>query len=174
MPIHFSLGTPTDQEVPVPLRGWLIPESANVGSSLISATWKITVNQVVSRQLCWNRTFARQHHLSLPINEWHIDSQTSPSELYHHKFASQEQWQRKKLKEHSRSSASLTSSHIWLRTGCWASAVKTLKSTRSCLYHFWELLLMNRGEDANEIPFLNGFWLLVYMYAMLMLPANGS
>ncbi|XP_038176121.1 alpha-fetoprotein-like isoform X3 [Arvicola amphibius] len=113
-------GTPADQKVPVPPRGRLIPESADVESP----TWKN--NSRPSGFLpaqCWSRTLASPHRLSFSINKWHIDSQTGPSELHHHKCCLSRAVAEKKLKEQSRSSASLTCSHIWLGTG--PPAVKT-------------------------------------------------
>lgn len=95
MPVYFSLGTPTDQEVPVPLRGRLIPESADVGSP----TWKITVHQVISHRPSVGAEHWPVHTIfPFPLTNGILTPRPAPQNSTITSFASQEQWQRRNSK----------------------------------------------------------------------------
>ncbi|XP_050005778.1 alpha-fetoprotein-like isoform X7 [Alexandromys fortis] len=88
-------GTPTDQEVPVPLRGRLIPEYADVGSP----TWKITVDQVVSPRPSVGAERWPVHTIfPFPLTNGILTPRRTPQNSTTTGFASQEQWQRRNSK----------------------------------------------------------------------------
>ncbi|KAH0508856.1 Alpha-fetoprotein, partial [Microtus ochrogaster] len=88
-------GTPTDQEVPVPLRGRLIPESDDVGSP----TWKITVDQGISRRPSVGAERWPVHIIfPFPLTNGILTPRPAPQNSTITSFASQEQWQRRNSK----------------------------------------------------------------------------